>query len=70
MKLLVSTPLSRKHLSVSEFNRSHALKSEQKEAISALVSGNDSLAVLPASNGRCLPQSAKIVCNINWEWKK
>ena len=32
---------------LSEFNRSHALKSEQKEAISALVSGNDSLAVLP-----------------------
>ena len=32
---------------LSEFNRSHALKSEQNEAISALVSGNDSLAVLP-----------------------
>ena len=32
---------------LSEFNRSHALKSEQKEAISALVSGNDLLAVLP-----------------------
>ena len=32
---------------LSEFYRSHALKSEQKEAISALVSGNDSLAVLP-----------------------
>ena len=32
---------------LSEFNWSHALKSEQKEAISALVSGNDSLAVLP-----------------------
>ena len=32
---------------LSEFNRSRASKSEQKEAISALVSGNDSLAVLP-----------------------
>ena len=32
---------------LSEFNRSHALKSEQKEAISALVCGNDLLAVLP-----------------------
>ena len=32
---------------LAEFNRSHALKSEQKEAISALVCGNDLLAVLP-----------------------
>ena len=34
-------------LNINYINRSHALKSEQKEAISALVSGNDSLAVLP-----------------------
>ena len=32
---------------LSEFNRSHALKSDQKEAISALICGNDLLAVLP-----------------------
>ena len=32
---------------LSEFKRSRALKSEQKEAISALVSGNNLLAVLP-----------------------
>ena len=32
---------------LSEFNMSRALKSGQKEAISILVSGKDSLAVLP-----------------------
>ena len=39
---------------LSEFNRSRALKSEQKEAISALVSGNDLQAVLPTGYWKSL----------------
>ena len=34
-----------------EFNLSHTLKSEQKEAISILVSGKELLAVLPNATG-------------------
>ena len=48
MKLLVSNPLLRKHLSVFQsFGLSCAVKLEPKEAISTVVSGKDVLVMLP-----------------------